>query len=458
MRLYNSLSGNKEILEPVHGKTIRLYTCGPTVYNFAHIGNLRTYIFEDVLRRIIRLNGYKVLQVMNITDIDDKIIKASVESGKKLEEIALPLEKYFFEDLSKLNIIRPEKTPRATRHIKTMIALIRTLLDKGYAYQTKDGSIYFKISKFKEYGKLSHPDFKDQGSSERTLADEYEKNEVKDFALWKTRKADEPYWDSPWGPGRPGWHIECSAMAMKYLGSTMDIHAGGVDLMFPHHENEIAQSEAVTGKLFSRFFLHSEHLLVNNVKMAKSTGNFYTLRDIEKKGYDPLSFRYLCLQTHYRSKMNFTWEALGAAAAALLNLKQVFALIKSNCKKVSGSRLSSEEKTGAEKKVLEALNDDLNTPKALAIVWNTLKDKNYSPKEKIALISYSDRVLGLNISEAPAIMEIIIPEELGKLAEKREKLRKEGNFSAADKIRREIESKGYEIVDEPKTYKLRKKQ
>ncbi|MFA5052586.1 MAG: cysteine--tRNA ligase [Parcubacteria group bacterium] len=456
LTLYNTLSEKKEEFKPQNGRTVKLYTCGPTVYNFAHIGNLRTYIFEDILRRTMEISGYRPFQVMNITDIDDKIIKLSVESQKKTKEITLPFEKHFFEDITKLNIEMPERTPRATDHVKEMISLVEKLLNKGYAYKEKDGSVYFSISKFKDYGKLSHQNFKELESSGRISNDEYEKNEIKDFALWKVKKPGEPYWDSPWGEGRPGWHIECSAMAMKYLGDTLDIHTGGVDNIFPHHENEIAQSEAATGKLFAKFFLHGEHLLVNGEKMAKSAGNFYTLRDIEEKGYDPLSFRYLCLQTHYRSKMNFTWESLGAAASAFNNLRHIFALLQSEQKEGNAGKISVEGKT-AEEKMFGALSDDLNTPKALAVLWDSLKDKDLSVKDKLWLIKYADRALGLKISGTPEIFEIIVPEELSKLADEREKLRKKGDYLAADKIRKKIEEKGYEITDEPGAYKIRKK-
>ena len=477
--LYNTLSGKKEEFRPKSGRTVKLYTCGPTVYNFAHIGNLRTYIFEDVLRRIMELSGYRVFQVMNITDIDDKIIKSSIESGKLPEEITLPFEKHFFEDIAKLNIETPEKTPRATGHIKAMISLIEKLMEKGYAYKGEDGSIYFSVSKFKDYGRLTHPDLEGQkaasldrrrtrlakasprrtrlaeASPGRTSADEYEKDEAEDFALWKAKKSGELSWNSPWGEGRPGWHIECSAMAMEYLGETLDIHTGGVDNAFPHHENEIAQSEAATGKPFSRFFMHGEHLLVNGVKMAKSAGNFYTLREIEEKGYDPLAFRYLCLQTHYRSKMNFTWEALEAANSALQNLRQAYSSHKNAHGPNGPVKPSRNKKT--EKEILDALSDDLNTPRALAALWNAIKDRNISAEEKLYLADYADRVLGLRISSGPDVSDHTVPDEIRNLAEKREELRRQKDYAAADDARKSIEEKGYEISDGPEGYIIRKK-
>jgi len=465
IKLYNSLTGRKQVFKPQNGRVAKIYACGPTVYNFAHIGNLRTFIFEDVLRRTIKLAGYQTLQAMNITDIDDKIIKA-MKSDKKLEEITLPFEKYFFEDFAKLNIEMPEKTPRATEHIAGMIAITQKLIKKGFAYVTEDGSVYFSIAKFKKYGRLARLGAVKQKSADRMAArieaDEYDKNEIKDFALWKAKKPGEPYWDSPWGPGRPGWHIECSAMSAKYLGDTLDIHAGGVDLVFPHHENEIAQSEASTGKPFSRFFMHGEHLLVNNAKMAKSAGNFYTLRDLEKKGYNPLAFRYLCLQTHYRSKMNFTWEALDSAGVALKNLQEICALNRKSVAdaKIKSSKLISQNKTSEEKEMFRVLSDDLNTPKALAVLWKALKNKDLSAKNKIALINYADSSLGLKIYESSLIKKTLsekIPAEIIKIADKREKLRQNNNYSAADAIRKKIEAKGYEISDKPKGYQIIKK-
>jgi len=465
MKLYNTLTGKKQIFKPQNGRVAKIYACGPTVYNFSHIGNFRTYIFEDILRRTIKLAGYQTLQVMNITDVEDKIIKA-MKSGKKLEEITLPFEKRFFEDITKLNIEMPEKTPRATEHIAEIIALTRKLIKKGFAYVAEDGSVYFSIAKFKRYGRLARLGAVKQKSADRMAArieaDEYDKNEIKDFVLWKAKKPGEPSWDSPWGPGRPGWHIECSAMSTKYLGNTIDIHAGAVDLVFPHHENEIAQSEAATGKPFARFFIHGEHLLVNNAKMAKSAGNFYTLRDLEKKGYDPLAFRYLCLQTHYRSKMNFTWSALDTAKKALTNIREVCALNKESdtTSKIKASKPISQNKTKEEKEMLLALSDDLNTPQALAVLWSALKNKNLSAKDKIALINYADRALGLKIYETSLIKKAIlktIPAELAKMADKREKLRQNNNYVAADAIRKKIEAKGYEINDKPKGYQIIKK-
>ena len=315
IKLFNTLSGKKEMFKPFKGKTAQIYTCGPTVYNYAHLGNLRTYVFEDILRRALEINGYKIKQITNITDVEDKIIKKARQEKKEISQITRPYEKIFFEDLEKLNIEKAERYPRATEHIKEIINLISVLMKKGFAYQVEDKSVYFKISKFKNYGKLSR--LKKRRAVGRIDSDEYKKDDVQDFVLWKSAKSNEPFWSSPWGAGRPGWHIECSAMSMKYLGKTLDIHAGGVDLIFPHHENEIAQSEAATGKKFSKFWIHGEHLLVDGEKMSKSLGNIFTLRDFEKNNVNFLAFRYLLLGTHYRKKLNFTWQSLKAAQNAL---------------------------------------------------------------------------------------------------------------------------------------------
>ena len=306
IKFYNTINRKIQIFKPLDKRAIRIYTCGPTVYNFAHIGNLRTYIFEDVLRRVLEYNDYKVRQIMNITNVEDKIINKAVKENKTIAEITKPYEKIFFSDIKKLNIKKAEVYPKATKHIKEIISLINKIIKKKFAYQSDDGSIYFDISKFKKYGRLSELEKKELKISTRVSADEYQKEDARDFVLWKAKKNNEPSWPSPWGNGRPGWHIECSAMSIKYLGEYFDIHAGGVDNIFPHHENEIAQAEAATGKKFVNFWIHGEHLLVDGKKMAKSLDNFYNLEFLEKKGFNPLAFRYLILISHYRSKLNFT--------------------------------------------------------------------------------------------------------------------------------------------------------
>jgi len=454
IKLYNTLSSKKETFKPLKGNTARIYACGPTVYNYAHLGNLRTYIFEDVLRRALEANGLKIKQVMNITDVEDKIIKKALQEKKNIGQITKPYEKIFFEDLKKLNIEKAEKYPRATEHIKEMLKLINTLMKKGFAYKGEDGSIYFKISKFKNYGKLSKLKTRQIKIGARVNADEYNKDEAQDFVLWKSAKTGEPSWPSPFGPGRPGWHIECSAMSMKYLGETLDIHAGGVDLIFPHHENEIAQSEAATGKKFSRFWIHGEHLLVNSEKMSKSIGNIFTLRDLEEKNFSPLAFRYLLLVSHYRKKLNFTWQSLESAQHALDNIYDFLKTTKQT-KTLKHSNTKAVEKY--KKQFSEAINDDLNTPKALSIVWQITKDKNLALKDKKQLIFGFDKVLGLNLKAIKPQKTAEIPAKITLLAQKRELLRTNKQFIQADALRKEIEKLGYFIEDTPQGPKVLRK-
>src|SRR5215813_4241578 len=321
LRLTNTLTGKQEDFTPQDNETVRMYTCGPTVYDFVHIGNLRTYVFEDILRRHLS-SKWKVKHVMNITDIDDKIIKRSVESGRDLKSCTAPYTAAFFEDCQKLRIEKPDVITTATEYIPEMIDLVNRLLETGYAYK-EGASIYYRISQFPNYGRLSRLDRRELKIGARVDADEYEKEEPRDFVLWKAPKdPSEPRWPAPFGDGRPGWHIECSAMAMKYLGDTLDIHCGGVDNIFPHHENEIAQSESVTGQPFVRFWVHGEHLLVDGEKMAKSKGNFYTLGDLLDKGHDPLTVRYLLVSVRYRKQLNFTFDGLKEAKAALDRIKE----------------------------------------------------------------------------------------------------------------------------------------
>src|ERR1700689_4740550 len=316
LRFYNTLSQQVEPFAPLHDNTVRMYGCGPTVYNYAHIGNFRAFTFQDILRRWLRARGYKLDHVMNITDVDDKIIRNAAAEHKSLPEYTEKYTQAFLEDSAALRLERPERLVKATDHIQEMVYAIQELDQRGFTYRS-DGSVYYRISKFPEYGKLSHNDSSGIRAGARVDSDEYDKADARDFVLWKAPKNDEPFWDSEIGPGRPGWHIECSAMAMKYLGETLDIHAGGVDLIFPHHENEIAQSEAITSKPFARFWLHSEFLNVESQKMAKSAGNFYTLRDLQAEGYQPEVVRYLLASVPYRKKLNFTFDGLKAAATAI---------------------------------------------------------------------------------------------------------------------------------------------
>lgn len=431
------------MFKPYRDKKVGFYTCGPTVYDYAHLGNLRTYIFEDVLQRTLERNGYRVKRVMNITDIDDKIIRQAQKSGKTIREFVKPYQKAFFEDIRKLNIKPADVYPLATRHIPEIIALINKLLRRRLAY-TLDGSVYFNISKFKKYGRLSKLKLRELKIGARVDADEYSKEAAEDFVLWKAAKAGEPSWPAPFGRGRPGWHIECSAMSMKYLGATLDIHAGGVDLIFPHHENEIAQSEGATSKTFARYFVEGEHLLVNHQKMAKSLGNTYTLRHLEAKNIPPLAFRYLVLGAHYRQKLNFTWESLAAAASGLKNIYRRYRDLKPEA---SLTPIRFRELRRWREKFSAAINNDLDTPAAMAITANVLKDTRLSPAEKIWLLEDFDTVLGLDIKSAGSEK---IPARVRELIKKREKYRENKQFMQADALRQKIEELGYKVADTPK--------
>ena len=464
VKFYNYLTKKIEVFKPLKNKAASLYTCGPTVHNYTHIGNLRTFIFEDILRRILEYSGYKVTQVMNITNVEDKIIRDSKAAGKTIFEFVRPYEKAFFDDLKNLNIETAHKYPKATKHVSEMIKIIELLIKKKLAYEASD-SIYFNISKFKKYGRLSGLKLRELKSGARTDADEYAKGNAENFVLWKAAKAGEPSWNADFssaGPafakamaGRPGWHIECSAMSMKYLGPTFDIHAGAVDLIFPHHENEIAQSEGATGKKFVNYFIEGEHLLVNSEKMSKSLGNVYTLRDIEKRNFDPLAFRYLTLTAHYRSKLNFTWKSLAAAQNALDNLREAVANLKIEIRKKT-----SEVKPCSEAKLLllgefeKHIYNDLGMPQALAVLWEVIKSEKLSADIKYSLITDFDKVLGLNLADVKTEK---IPSQILKLAKDREKHRKEKNFKKADELRKKIESLGWLIEDTPQGPKLKKK-
>jgi cysteinyl-tRNA synthetase len=375
LRFYNTLTQQVEPFVPLHGNVVRMYTCGPTVYNYAHIGNLRTFTFEDILRRWLRASGYQLDHVMNITDVEDKIIRNASAENKTIAEYTEKYTQAFLEDTATLRLERPERLVKATDHIAEMLHSIEELAERGYTYQS-DGSVYYRISKFPEYGKLSHNDFSGIRAGARVDVDEYDKANARDFVLWKASKNGEPFWDSSFGPGRPGWHIECSAMAMKYLGETLDIHAGGVDLIFPHHENEIAQSEAITCKPFARFWLHSEFLNVEAQKMSKSAGNFYTLRDLLGMGYTPESVRYLLASVPYRKKLNFTFDGLKAAATAIERLRN-FKLRLDTEKFQDGVSQAILDRTEAGSlRFAESLDDDLNTAEALAALFEYVRDTN----------------------------------------------------------------------------------
>ena len=444
LRLQNTLTRKKENFKPIRKQEVRMYTCGPTVYDVAHIGNLRTYVFEDVLRRSLEFLGYKVTQVMNITDVEDKIINKAKEQKKRIGEVTKVYTKKFFEDIKSLNIEEVEVYPLATAHVKEIVELIQSLMKKGFAYQGDDGSVYFDISKFKKYGKLVGLGKIAIKDGARVSADEYSKDNVRDFVLWKTKKKGEPSWRSPFGGGRPGWHIECSAMSMRYLGKSFDIHTGGVDNIFPHHENEIAQSEAATGKKFVNYWLHGEHLLVGGERMAKSAKNFFTLDDVEKRGYMPLAFRYFVLGAHYRSKLNFTWTALESAQSGLWNLWRELGRLKflSEHDKFKNNR----ELVGKLEALFKAaVEDDLNIPGSMAALRRVMSDPDISPSEKRRLIFKMDKVLGLDLAYADVLSKI--PVHIKALVVGRELLRRNQQFVKADTLRHKVESLGYEVED-----------
>ncbi|HEO69643.1 MAG TPA: cysteine--tRNA ligase, partial [Candidatus Hydrogenedentes bacterium] len=370
IRIHNTLSRKKDLLDPLDPPAVRMYTCGPTVYNFAHIGNFRAYVFEDLLRRHLNYRGFKVTQVMNLTDVEDKLIRTCRETGEPLKAITGRYAKAFFEDLDTLGIERAEHYPAATDHIDEMVALIKRLRENGHTYESA-GSIYFRLSSFPEYGKLSHLNIEDlrDGASGRVDTDEYEREDARDFALWKAWDEDdgEVYWETELGKGRPGWHIECSAMSMKYLGESFDIHTGGIDNMFPHHENEIAQAEGATGKPFVKYWMHCAHLVVENKKMSKSLGNFYTLRDLLERGHDPLAIRYVLIATHYRQPNNFSFDALEAAKQALRRIQD----FRLRLKDLRGDGKTIEDLVErCRSQFGEALDDDLNTSGGLAAVFD----------------------------------------------------------------------------------------
>jgi len=457
--LFNTLSRKKEEFKPIKKGQVGLYTCGPTVYWYQHIGNLRAYIFADTLKRILEYNKLKVKHVINVTDVghltsdadlgEDKIEKAAKKEHKSAKEIASHYFNEFKSDLKKLNIIEPEIWSKATEHIKEQIELIKKLEKKGYTYKTSDG-IYFDSSKFKDYGKLAKLKIAGLKAGKRIKVGE-KKNKT-DFALWKF--SEEPgkrqqEWPSPWGIGFPGWHIECSAMSMKYLGENFDIHTGGEDHIAIHHTNEIAQSEAATGKKFVNYWLHVAFLIHKGKKVSKSTGGLATISELEKEGFPAMVYRYFCLQTHYRKQLNFATENLEAAKIAYQRIERKISELRNE--KHKGKDKTEEY----EKQFIEAINDDLNTPKALQIFHNTLDDFDFDPKKKLKLLENFGKALGLSIKKMQEVT-VIAPKEIEKLIEAREKLRKEKLWAEADVLRERIKEKGYNILDTPQGPKLEK--
>ena len=376
LQLFNTLSGKVEEFQPLEDNLVRMYACGPTVYDYGHIGNFRTFIAVDVLRRFLKQSGYQLKHVMNITDVEDKIIRNAAQQGVTVQEYTKKYTQAFLEDCDALNIQHPEMLVKATDHIPEMAHFIAQLRDKGYAYATDDGSYYFRIAKFPEYGKLSKKDFAGMSDGARVDVDEYEKDNARDFALWKAPKPGEAQWDTEIGPGRPGWHIECSQMSMKYLGDSFDIHAGGEDLIFPHHENEIAQSESLTGRRFVKYWVHSRFLLVEGEKMAKSAGNFYTVRDLVLMGHKPSSIRFLLMSVPHHKQLNFTFDGLTQAANSVDRLRN-FKLRLETSKLAEGSnRAVAELAAKASSEMRAAMEDDLNTARALGAIFDLVRDIN----------------------------------------------------------------------------------
>ena len=460
----NTLGAERQVFVPLRSGQVRMYTCGPTVYDFAHIGNFRTFVFQDILRRFLRSRGFEVIQVTNFTDVDDRIIIKAAEAKLDIREFTTKYIDAFLADQRVLGIGRPEHMVRATDHIEDMVQLIERLTAKGFTYAS-DGSIYFRISQFPDYGKLTHVDMAGIRAGARVDVDRYDKADARDFALWKAPKPGEFFWETRIGPGRPGWHIECSTMAMKYLGETIDIHSGGIDLAFPHHENEIAQSEAATGKPFVRYWLHAEHLLVDSQKMSKSLGNFYTLRDLLEKGHKPSTLRFLLASVPYRRQLNFTEEGLQQAASSVERLRN-FAIRLHTSRFPEGVSALSETAARAQDNFEHGLEDDLNTAQALAAMFDLIREANVAmdrgefrqgdvaPVQKtlaafdaiFAVLTDDDdeklRAVGMEVRAG-----VPSNEQIEELVAARQVARKTRDFAKADRIRQELADQGIIIED-----------
>jgi len=465
LQFYNTLTRKKEPFKPIEEGKVRLYSCGLTVYDYAHIGNLRAYVFVDLLRRWLEYRGFDVKHVMNITDVDDKTIRGKQKEGMSLKQYTQRYIDAFFEDLEKLNIKKAKIIPKATEHIEDMVRLVEVLVEKGYGYRGEDGSIYYDISKFKGYGKLSKMKIKELKAGARVKVDEYGKEQASDFALWKAWDPEDGdvFWETRLGKGRPGWHIECSAMSMKYLGETLDIHTGGVDLIFPHHENEIAQSEAATGKKFVNYWLHNEHLLVEGERMGKSLGNFYTLRDLVRMRHNPLVVRYLLMSTHYRTQLNFTFKGLEAAKNALRRLYDFMDRLE----EVKNSKGEDVRKLveKARKDFENAMDDDLDVSKALATVFNLVREVNTlidqkklgrkGAKQVKDLMMDFDKVLAF-LGGFWKRKEEKLSKEVEDLIKMREEARRAKDWKTADVIRNKLREMGIILEDTPEGVKWKK--
>jgi cysteinyl-tRNA synthetase len=449
LKLHNTLSNTDEEFHPLEEGVVRFYTCGPTVYDYAHIGNFRTFVFQDLLRKYLRYSNFRVIHVMNITDVDDKTIQNARQEGASLKDYTAKYTEAFLEDSKTLRIELPDIMPRATEHIPEMVALIRALEEKGYTYR-KDGSVYFSISRFPGYGKLSKADFSGAQAGARVDTDKYDKENARDFVLWKARKEGEDFWETELGPGRPGWHIECSAMSMKYLGKTFDIHCGGVDLIFPHHENEIAQSECATGQPFVRYWVHPEFLIVEGEKMSKSLGNFFTLRDLLAQGHSPEAIRYLLLSVHYRKQLNFTTDGLHQAQASIQRLEDFILRAKEKASSESPSPAFDAEVKAARERFKEAMDSDINTSAALAAVFDFVR----FTYQRESTISGGDAGAAVNfLEEIDGVFNILRPqpelldEEISRQIEARQAARRRRDFAEADRIRQWLRSKGIQLED-----------
>jgi cysteinyl-tRNA synthetase len=464
-RLYNTLTRKIEPFIPEDGKTVRMYTCGPTVYKPAHLGNFRTFLFEDLLRRVLTLRGWKLFQVMNLTDVDDKIIKNASENGKKIGEVTAPITEIFHKDRAFLRIQDAELYPKATDHIPEMIGIVEKLVERKLAYLADDKSVYFAIDKFKGYGKLSRLDTREVKAGARVIQDDYSKENAQDFALWKAAKPEDEAtnaaWDSPWGRGRPGWHLECSAMAMKYLGETLDIHGGGIDLIFPHHEDEIAQSEGATGKPFSRFWCHGEFLLTDGSKMAKRLGNVATVQDLRDQGVPAAAFRHFVFSTHYRKQLNMSGDAIEASMEGVRRIAD-FAERLAEAKGATPELEKIAEETEAEVKA--ALFDDLNAPIALGALFTFVRRANAeldrNGVDRRSLEKAREVFARIN-SVLDVVPEAAGPDpELARWVEEklaaRKAARAQRDFAKADAIRKEIEARGIAIEDTPQGTKWKK--
>jgi cysteinyl-tRNA synthetase len=465
IQFHNTLSNRLEALAPLRPGEVRIYTCGPTVYDFAHIGNFRTFVFQDVLRRFLLSRGLRVMQVMNLTDVDDRIIQKAAEAGVSIREYTEKYIEAFLADMAALNLQVPEEIVRATDHVEDMVDLIERLKKKGLTYES-EGSIYYRIAKFPEYGKLSKIDVGGMKAGARVDNDRYEKDDARDFALWKAPKPGEHFWETRIGPGRPGWHIECSAMAMKYLGETLDIHTGGVDLTFPHHENEIAQSEAATGHPFARMWMHAEHLIIEGEKMSKSLGNFFTLRDLFKKGQKPSTIRYLLLSVPYRRQLNFTGDSLKQAEASVERLRNFVTRLKTE-RFGAGSNAEIEKLAAkAEEDFNAGLADDLNTAFSLAAIFDLVREVNTAmdrgeflqqdaPRIVAAMEKFDAILAVLNDDDADRLAKVgFVPEkprmaaeEIEALIEERNVAKKRRDFKKADEIRQKLIDSGIVIED-----------